>query len=263
MSTSPERPANPGRPARRPYRPPLGVPAGRKARWGLPLSVLAHVLLIVLLASPAARRLLVNDMPRGAGGLGPMGGGGGGGAPPPPAERLHFIAVAPAPPPVARPEVPRPVPVQPRVQPVQRDTVVAPPPVLTVAAGTGTSGTGSDSGRGAGPGTGGGTGTGTGPGRGSAMGPGTGGGEGTIYPATPDFLVIPSLPIPKRIRGHTIMVRFTLDSAGTVLKVESDPSGDDGYDRELRSRLAEYRFRPAHRIDGTPVASVYVTQLTL
>jgi hypothetical protein len=106
-------------------------------------------------------------------------------------------------------------------------------------------------------------GTGIGTGRGSAEGPGTGGGEGTIYPATPDFLVMPALPVPKRVQGKTIELRFSIDEHGRILKVDFESTGDSGYDKQLRARLSEYRFRPAHKMDGTPVPSVYVTQLTL
>ncbi|HEX8716103.1 MAG TPA: hypothetical protein VF722_03925 [Gemmatimonadaceae bacterium] len=257
---------------RRSYRPPNGVPMGRSPRWGVVPSVLLHLVIILLLLSPALEKHLIDDMPTGAGGLTAAGGGGGGrrGAALP-EERLHFVQTAPARP--AAPPVPQPVLEKPRVAPPPvkppepiatpevRAAVTAPAP-MALAAAPGT-GMGNDSSAGAGPGTGGGTGTGVGTGRGSAAGPGTGGGTGTVYPATPDFLVIPALPVPKKLHGHTISVRFTLDEKGQVLKVESDPSGDDGYDKQLRARLAEYRFRPAHRMDGTPVPSVYITQLTL
>jgi len=235
--------------------------------------VLLHLVMILLLLSPALGRHLIDDMPTGAGGLTAAGGGGGGrrGAALP-EERLHFVQTAPTPPlapPLQQPVLDKPRVAPPPVKPPDpvatpevRAVVTAPAP-MALAAAPGTGGAGNDSTAGAGPGTGGGTGTGVGTGRGSAAGPGTGGGTGTIYPATPDFLVIPALPVPKKLHGRTISVRFTLDERGQVLKVESDPSGDDGYDKQLRARLAEYRFRPAHRMDGTPVSSVYITQLTL
>jgi protein TonB len=134
----------------------------------------------------------------------------------------------------------------------------------TIAVGPGTGGgTGNDGTSGNGPGTGGGVGTGVGTGRGSGNGPGTGGGEGTIYPATPDFLLMPSLPVPKHVQGKTLVLRFSIDERGRILKVDFDSSGDGGYDRQLRQRFSEYRFRPAHKRDGTPVPSIYVAQLTL
>ncbi len=74
---------------------------------------------------------------------------------------------------------------------------------------------------------------------------------------------MPSLPVPKHIQGRTLVLRFTIDERGRILKVEFESSGDGTYDKQLRERLAEYRFRPAHKWDGTPVPSVYVAQLTL
>jgi hypothetical protein len=142
-------------------------------------------------------------------------------------------------------------------------STAAAPRQLALGAGGDSSGGGAGAAGGAGPGSGGGTGSGTGTGRGSATGSGTGGGEGSIYPATPDFLVMPALPVPSKVRGKTIQLVFRLDERGNILELKFDPTGDSGYDKELRSRLLEYRFRPAHKADGTPVPSVYVTELTL
>ncbi len=151
---------------------------------------------------------------------------------------------------------------QPQVTPpASMTTQTEAPSVVAIAtnAGAGTDGT-----NGAGPGTGGGTGTGVGTGRGSASGPGTGGtAEGTIYPATPDFAVIPPLPVPKQLQGKTVELRFTVDANGRVVSFDFDPTGDSDYDRQLRERLGEYHFRPAHRADGTAVPSVFVTQFVL
>lgn len=200
------------------------------------------------------------------------------------AERLHYVVTRPAPPPPVH-EEPVPPPVEQRKPPVEqprkpvperpraRVEPVAPPPQptrvaasasaapqVTVAMG-GAGESGAPAGKG--PGTGGGTGSGVGTGRGSAAGPGTGGGEGSVYPATPDFLVMPALPVPSGVRGRTIHLVFRLDERGKIIELKFDPTGDADYDRELRSRLLEYRFRPAHKLDGTPVPSVYVTELTL
>ncbi|HEY9425848.1 MAG TPA: hypothetical protein VIR34_01740, partial [Gemmatimonadaceae bacterium] len=138
-------------------------------------------------------------------------------------------------------------------------SAVTAPQLALAGAGTGDSGASG----GAGPGRGGGVGTGTGTGRGSATGAGTGCGEGDIYPATPDFLVMPALPVPSKVRGRTIRLEFDLDARGNITALKFNSTGDSGYDKELRARLMEYRFRPAHRADGTPVPSVYVTELTL
>lgn len=268
---------------RKHYRPPVGVPLERRQWWGVPLSAVAHLLLLALFLFPIWSRADI-IAPTGAGGPGPAGGGGGGspGAQSesdasPRGERLRYVTVAPTPPPVQQ-ATEKPVPPKPVVrppEPVVRRTPevvkpVVPPqptaiqpsaaPQLALAgSGSGDSGTSG----GAGPGTGGGVGTGTGTGRGSGNGPGTGGGEGQIYPATPDFLVMPALPVPSKLHGKTIRLVFQIDVSGKIKALEFDSTGDSGYDRELRERLMEYRFRPAHKSDGTPVPSTYVTELTL
>ncbi len=261
-----------------PYRPPIGVPAERPARWGLLVSLAVHALIVLLLIG-GILTVEKAEIALGAGGAGPMGGGGGGrlglaGART--QERLKYVRLAtpkPAEAPVVHPPIttpvkkpPKPVEtkpiVEPRVAPTEQVALPssAAPTVIAVApsAGAGTDGT-----DGAGPGTGGGTGAGNGTGRGSGNGPGTGGGSGTVYPATPDFAVIPPLPVPKGLHGKTVELRFTIDESGRVVKFDFDPTGDSGYDRELKSRLSQYHFRPAHRQDGTPVASVFVTQFML
>jgi hypothetical protein len=267
---------------RRRYRPPVGVPLERARPWGAPVSLLLHALVIALLLSPFVRDAPVLDASQGAGGPGPAGGGGGGrlgGSTNPTLERLRFVRLAappPAPPPmpqrtnpvkpVVKPPVLAPPKIveQPKVAPVPTSAAVAPATSTDVAlAPTAAAGAGTDGSTGAGPGTGGGIGTGSGTGRGSANGPGTGGGEGTIYPATPDFAVIPPLPVPKHLHGRTVELRFTIDETGKVVRFDFDPTGDAGYDRQLRERLSEYHFRPAHKLDGTPVPSVFVTQFVL
>jgi protein TonB len=123
-------------------------------------------------------------------------------------------------------------------------------------------GAGTSAGPGAGPGTGGGTGTGTGPGRGSGVGPGNGGGEGTIFPPTAELMIIPELPVPGGLKGKTFVVHFEIDEAGRVARVDVD-TGNSGYDRKLRDRYMQTKWRPAHRADGTPVAAgIDVTILT-
>jgi len=271
-------------PARPPYRPPIGVPTERPARWGIFVSLAVHVLIVLLLVG-GILTVEKAEIALGAGGASAAGGGGGGhlslgGART--QERVRYVQLSapkPATPavvrqpvkPVVKPPVvkPPPKPVvqeQPIVKPHVSPTEQVPPPATgapTVIAVAPSAGAGTDGTDGAGPGTGGGVGAGTGPGRGSGNGPGTGGGTGTVYPATPDFAVIPPLPVPKGLHGKTVQLRFTIDESGRVVKFDFDPTGDSGYDRELKSRLAEYHFRPAHKQDGTPVASVFITQFTL
>jgi protein TonB len=260
----------------------------------VPVSLLVHAALVLLFITPILGTPRLDVAPLGAGGLGPAGGGGGGmggaGGAPELHERLQFVrtisAPAPAPaqvsatppkpvvvhhePPVVKPVEHTPEPVAPP-PPAPKVHVTAEPPTppapttqIALAPGADASGgTGNDGTAGTGPGRGGGVGTGVGTGRGSAEGPGTGGGEGKIYPAAPDFLVMPALPVPKRVQGKTLELRFSIDERGRILKVDFESSGDAGYDKQLRARLSEYRFRPAHKMDGTPVPSVYITQLTL
>ncbi len=141
---------------------------------------------------------------------------------------------------------------------------VTPPPVEAIApvAGTG-GGSGTDGTGGNGPGSGGGIGTGVGTGTGSANGPGTGGEGGDIYLATPEYLILPPLPSPNSVRGKKLKLLFALDDHGKVLRVEFESSGDRGYDKLLRAKCLEYKFRPAHKRDGTPVASVFPYDLEL
>ena len=268
LTGEPERPAPP-------YRPPIGVPTERQGRWGFLVSLAIHALIVFLLVGG----MLVDKavIARGAGGAGPAGGGGGGrpglGGARVVQERVKFMRLATPQPAVTKTPQPRITPpvvkkppkpiekpiVKPTVAPTQQAAVpTAAPPTVVAIVGAGTDGT-----AGSGPGTGGGVGAGNGPGRGSGNGPGTGGGEGTVYPATPDFAVIPPLPVPKGLHGKTVQLRFTIDESGRVVKFDFDPTGDSGYDRELKSRLSEYHFRPAHKTDGTPVASVFVTQFVL
>ena len=263
--------------ARPPYRPPIGVPARRDSRWAGAVSILLHVLLIVLMIVPIAIAHDLPDATRGAGGAGAAGGGGGGrrggAASPYLKEDLRYVRVAPPPPPppppapTLVPPVPTPKPPPPKPAPVPPPVVPPPtaagPPAkpdsaqVQVAEGPAPgpgNGAGATAGPGAGPGTGGGTGTGTGPGKGSGTGPGTGGGEGTIYPPTAELLLIPELPVPGSLRGKTFIVHFEIDETGRVARVDVD-TGDSRYDKRLRDRFMQYKWRPAHRADGTPVAA--------
>jgi protein TonB len=268
---------NEQRVTRPPYRPPIGVPARRDSKWAGPISVALHLLLIVLMIVPLVAVHDAEDATRGAGGAGPAGGGGGGsrGARDPYLkEDLRFVHVAPPPaPPVVPPNPnalvpPVPTPIPPP-KPVVTPPATVPPPTaaapetkpdttpVTVAAGNAPgpgNGAGLTSGPGAGPGTGGGTGTGAGPGRGSGVGPGNGGGEGNIFPPTAELLLIPELPVPGSLRGKTFIVHFEIDETGRVARVDVD-TGNSSYDRRLRDRFMQYKWRPAHRLDGTPVAA--------
>ncbi|HEX6534921.1 MAG TPA: hypothetical protein VF041_09995 [Gemmatimonadaceae bacterium] len=263
---------------RPPYRPPTGLPLERQGRWGVPVSVLLHALLFALLLLPLLFTPRLPVLPTG-GGPGAAGGGGGGrrGTGGRPAqERLQYIdvrpaAAAPAEAPVTappkeqapKPEPPKPVP-KPAVKPVAKPVVPPPPaapaPRVSAVAPAAASplpgeggGSGDDGTNGAGPGTGGGVGAGIGPGRGNASGPGTGGGNGTVYPPVPDYFPLTPTRHP-RLPGDSLVIYFTLDERGNVLRLEVPSTGDRQFDREMRERYAEVKFRPATKGDGTPVA---------
>jgi hypothetical protein len=261
-------PAAPRAPRPR-YRPPLGLPLKRDSRWGQAVSFLLHALLILFILAPLFQHDVELVAERGAGGAGPAGGGGGGhrgtGGESNP-EALRFFATPPAPKaaatPLVAPQPPKPVPPPPPPDPVPAPKVdvpvEAPPSAVAVAPNSGVGGgTGNDGTGGTGPGTGGGVGTGTGTGKGSGTGPGTGGEGGEIYLATPEALLLPPIPAPNRVKGKTLLVKFSIDERGKVLRVEFASSGDGGYDKQMRAKFLEYKFRPAHKGDGTPVASVY------
>jgi protein TonB len=251
-----------------PYRPPAGMPLERQGRWGLPVSIVLHALIIFLLLVPAvATGIIPTPLAIGAGGPGPAGGGGGGtggikGIIP---EKLRFLHVMPqASPPAVKPtevkppevkapdppkvEEPKPLPPP---EPAKRSAVEAAPVELS-ATGEGV-GTGDDGSSGAGPGTGGGVGSGVGTGRGSGVGPGTGGGDGSIYPPSPMLLLLPPQPVPKELAGTSIEIFFDVDSTGKVIAIDFKPTRNRAFNAKLRERLQETRFRAATRPDGTPV----------
>ena len=255
---------------RPPYRPPVGMPLRGEGRWGAPLSLGVHIVLILLLLTPLFARVVAPEMFPG-GGLGPAGGGGGGrggvgGWRPEPItpERLRYMRLAPLPPPAEAPEptadavtvpneeTPPPQPDPPPEQVTPDD----PAPRVAPLPGTG-GGTGRDGTSGTGPGTGGGTGSGVGTGTGSANGPGTGGGEGRDYLPTPDFLPLPPEPRPGRVRGRSIAVTFAVNERGEITSLDFASTGDRGYDRRFRERLREARFRPAVGPDGQPMAATF------
>ena len=254
---------------KRPYRPPIGIPAPIKEhKWmGVLWSVALHAIIIILVLLPVLIVADVGIIPQGAGGDGPAGGGGGGsrgtgGAPV--QERLQYIQVAPTP----------PAAVVPPVEPIVTPPVVVPPPqpivpdvpqlavkelpamsAPSIAPGTG-GGTGNDGTAGNGPGSGGGVGSGIGTGRGSGVGPGTGGGNTANYAPTATELFIPPMPIPDKVKGSEVTATFDVDSSGKVLSVTFTPTRDGGYNKKLKEVFSGFKFRPAVRPDGTPIRAL-------
>lgn len=243
---------------RRPYRPPIGIPLPAQRKAGSAIaSVAFHLLILFLILGPIIAHDMIMAENEGAGGRGPVGGGGGGrrGSAP---ERAVYVQMAPPPaqqvvtprprvvqPPVVKP--PDPPPVLPTAQPLAVKTSALPMAVV------GTGGTGSDGTNGLGPGTGGGVGSGEGTGRGSGNGPGTGGGDGRVYPPYVTNLALLPIPVPSRVRPYTLTAVFEVDETGHARLLRFNETRDSDYNKKIRAMLAEVRFRPAVRGDGTPV----------
>jgi hypothetical protein len=254
----PDAPVPPARGVRRPYRPPVGLPLrGERRGWqGFLLSVALHGAIILALFLPALMTGVISADMLTPGDAGPRGGGGGGrrgaglSAEP---ERLQFIRVAPTPVPAAVPEVPVPPPPKPEVVPPPQPATIPPPAAEPQPSTTGGSGTGADATNGTGQGTGGGSGTGAGTGSGSATGPGTGGDGAEHDPPVVTNLAILPIPVPRGVRPYRMVAYFDVDEKGNAKLLSFNPSSDGGYNRRIREMLAEIRFRPAQRRDGTTV----------
>ncbi len=255
---------------RRPLRPLHGIPdRDPRGRTGLVLSALFHgAIIVLLLLPPVIATSVLYDETTGGGGPGPAGGGGGGtggtGGETVKPEKLRFLQVAPIPkvspasitppvvPPPKPPEVKEPEPTPTPPTPAPQPVTAAPsgPTIPTPGAG---GGSGHDGTGGNGPGTGGGVGSGTGTGRGSGNGPGTGGGPGPNFRPQVQMTPILPQPIPNKVRPYKLVAVFEVDERGNAQLIAFNPSRDSGYNRKLREMLAELRFRPATRPDGTPV----------
>lgn len=220
-------------------------------------SIFLHVLILLLIAGPyLAREALAPDR-EGAGGPGPTGGGGGGRGGTGGEQKVRFVRVAPPVAEAPKAEVPTlrpPVipPPQPKPEPIAPEQPSADVKDASQVAGAG-GGSGKDGSAGSGPGSGGGVGSGVGTGRGSGVGAGTGGGTGKIYPPTVTNLAILPIPVPGKVRPYKLVAYFDVDERGNATLISFTPSRDDGYNRKIREMLAEVRFRPAVRADGTPV----------
>ena len=232
---------------RRSYRPPAGIPGDHPSwRLGGTVSTLIHIAVLLLLLVPLGYGGLVTPIEQGAGGPGPAGGGGGRSAAR--MEKVQYVQVAPAPPPI----VPPAIVFRPLIAPI------LPPPIEqlkvpeAVALGT-TTGSAPDPNGGAGPGTGGGVGSGAGTGKGSSLGPGTGGGNQENYPPTTNELFIPPLPVPASAKGFHVIAEFDVDERGRVLSMRFTETPDRGYNRRLAEVFKSYRFKAGTRPDGTPI----------
>lgn len=223
-------------------------------------------LLIALLLPPLVAHQLDRPLTTGGGGPGAAGGGGGGtggtGGEAVRPELIRFLQVkiplpASTPPPQLAPLKPVPVPKpeekvvtppEPTATPIAPEVSGTAIPTTGVGGGSGNDGTGGN-----GPGRGGGIGSGVGTGRGSGAGPGTGGGPGDIYPPQVTNLALLPIPVPSRVRPYKMIAWFDVDERGRATLISFNPSRDGNYNKKLRDMLAEMRFRPAVRADGTPV----------
>lgn len=103
-----------------------------------------------------------------------------------------------------------------------------------------------------------------GSGGGSGLGEGDAGGNGGVSGPRPQYTVLPPLDRPAAVRGKSFQVSFWVDREGRVTRVEVVPDIPDGeYRRKFLASMYEYRFEPARRPDGTPVAAQAVVTITL
>jgi hypothetical protein len=204
------------------------------------------------------------------GGPGPRGGGGGGGGSvvryvelPPMARTAGQVAdAATAPSEPIELQLPTPH-LMPALETESRlgEPVLTGPVVPALRIGQGA---GSGGGPGAGSGSGGGVGSGVGSGIGSGEGSGTGGEGGSVLPPQLDLMIVPPTDRPRSVRGRTYEVRFWVDAAGVVTRVEVDPDIEDReYRRRFLEQMRRYKFRPARTLDGEAVNGHFVAQITL
>jgi periplasmic protein TonB len=235
----------------------------RPAWWATAISVVVHAALVLLLVFGFRQSLLMaGEGDRDDAEVGRAGGGGGGGGG---GERVSYYEVQRPPPPPPPPPTPEPDALVPPVVPPPPPPVPAPPavqprpatpaPVAAPAAAGPGAGQGPAAGAGTGPGSGGGTGGGSGggngPGTGTGTGPGTGNGGGggaRVTMPTTDLMLMP----PNKPRGMTsreVTLRLTISERGDVTEVELlTPTGNRGYDEQLRRIARDWKFNPAREI---------------
>ncbi|MBV6522995.1 MAG: hypothetical protein MNPFHGCM_03161 [Gemmatimonadaceae bacterium] len=262
--------------ARRPYRPPIGIPAHAEPRAQATIaSVLLHVAILLLILAPTVfvGSQLYEIANRGTGGPGPVGGGGGGtsgsGFEQIKEGLRYFTLPTRSKPAVQMPEEVVPSkpektkePDPPKPDPEERPTATADTSASSKTSGAtegAGGGTGKDGTGGSGPGSGGGVGSGVGTGKGSGNGPGTGGGDAdTVYPPTVISMQLLPLPVPSKVRPYTMVAYFEVDTTGSARLLSFNPSKDGNYNRRIRDMLLEMRFRPAVRGNGVPVKDTAV-----
>jgi hypothetical protein len=72
----------------------------------------------------------------------------------------------------------------------------------------------------------------------------------------PQRFFLPPLPPPADVRGHRMMARLVVDSAGSLVRDSITVCGipNSAYQRKLAQELAKLSFEPARR-DGDAVRS--------
>ncbi|HUL70830.1 MAG TPA: hypothetical protein VLT17_11415 [Gemmatimonadales bacterium] len=245
---------------------PIRPRVGKDRGWrGWAVSLLAHLLLLLVLA-----RAVTHDLTRASeaipGGTAAPGGGGGGDA-----GYISLPALRPSAPIATRPVAPVEAPTAPVSPPVTPPDSTPPPEPASVAvasqdSATAANGEASGVGPGTGGGAGGGIGTGIGTGTGAGEGPGTGGGPAESRGTAPQArqIILPPEDRPSDLRGVSLRVTFHVDAQGRVEQVEVDPEiKDHGYAKKFMDVMRKYQFRPARTPDGTAVRGVAVIVVTL
>lgn len=239
---------------RLPEPPTLRLPrTARSFHGSVAVSAAVHLAVILLLVWEAGRAA----GSRAAGPPGPSRPTGGGGG-----ERVDYLRLppyrAPAPPDQTQPRRPPKPVIRAQVQDVTPTTSVADVVPVTVLPG------GLQGGAGGGSGRGGGLGAAMGTAVGSGTGHRAGGGGDEVFPPQARYSILPPLPKPVSVRGKSFRVRFWVDPAGRVTKVDvSPPIPDAEYRKRFVQLMYEYTFSPAMRPDGTPVAGETVLTITL
>jgi protein TonB len=242
---------------RPPVPPTLRLPVARRRAAALALSLALHAVIVGLLLSDAARRSRhlpaagLLELARGGGGVGGREHG------------VVYIALPsagaePAPVPVPRPPVRRPVIRQP-LTPAPVPAPAPPAPIDTAPAAAAESvaaaGSALAAGAGGGPGVGDGRGGGVGTGSGGAAGQGAGGEGGRGVAPEPRQLVLPPPDRPRELSGRQVEVTFFVAADGRVERVVVVPAiADGGFAKKFEDAMRSYRFRPARSPAGTPVS---------
>ena len=78
----------------------------------------------------------------------------------------------------------------------------------------------------------------------------------SFYPPVPQRFFLPPLPPPADVRGHRMIARLVVDTAGSLVRDSITVCGipNPAYQRKLVKELAKLSFEPARR-DGEAIRS--------